>query len=159
MHLVYTFLKICQRISKNKKINFHIRIAFSVLFVMTSFFFFWTDVEIIVFTLRISATSCSANAAMLASACSGSSMIAGGSAATQAAFGGQIQNEASRGNNFSFQHVTKYILSYILLNFRNIRNNIWKFSKMLQIGSKQQFLHLFFRKTSIYTISCCVNIS
>uniref|UniRef100_A0A8R1TQ67 Receptor-mediated endocytosis protein 6 n=1 Tax=Onchocerca volvulus TaxID=6282 RepID=A0A8R1TQ67_ONCVO len=54
-----------------------------------------------------SATSCSANAAMLASACSGSSMIAGGSAATQAAFGGQIQNEASRGNNFSFQHVTK----------------------------------------------------
>ncbi|KAM3727713.1 GTPase-activating protein and VPS9 domain-containing protein [Dirofilaria immitis] len=54
-----------------------------------------------------SAASGSANATMLACACSESSVIAGGSAVLQSTFGGHIQNETSKGNSFSFQHVEK----------------------------------------------------
>ncbi|CAG9531443.1 unnamed protein product [Cercopithifilaria johnstoni] len=54
-----------------------------------------------------SAPSGNTNAILLASACNESNMIGGSSAAVQATLGGHTQNEASRGNNFSFQHVVK----------------------------------------------------
>ncbi|KAL3990942.1 Vacuolar sorting protein 9 (VPS9) domain family protein [Acanthocheilonema viteae] len=54
-----------------------------------------------------SAASGSANATLLVSTCNESNMIGGGSAAVQATLGGHTQSEASRGNNFSFQHIAK----------------------------------------------------
>uniref|UniRef100_A0A915PJN7 Ras-GAP domain-containing protein n=1 Tax=Setaria digitata TaxID=48799 RepID=A0A915PJN7_9BILA len=53
-----------------------------------------------------SAASGGTNAAVLPSAGSESSMLTGGSAA-QATLAGHTQNEASRGNNFSFHHVSR----------------------------------------------------
>lgn len=50
----------------------------------------------------------SANATMLASVCSEGGITGDSSANVQAAVGGHIQNKA-RGNNFSFQHVAKYL--------------------------------------------------
>lgn len=63
--------------------------------------------------LNISVPSGNANAILLASVCSESNMVGGGNLAIQGTLGGHTQNEASRGNSFSFQHVAKYCIFYM----------------------------------------------